>query len=66
VRSLLALDGDIAVPEPPLRFVVEVEHYIVTGLIGLGFLGPDKGDDLLAILAGLKRLGWKASISRIA
>jgi len=57
--------GDTALPEPSLRFVAEVERDIVAGLVRLGFIRPDERDELGAILAGSKRLGWAPRISRV-
>jgi hypothetical protein len=61
-RALLAAAGSPAA----LRFIVEVEPTIVDGLVRLGFIGPDERDELGAIIAGMKRLGWAPRVSRLA
>jgi hypothetical protein len=57
--------GNIPSPDEPMRFVVEVEHHIVAGLVKLGFIRRDESEELRAIIAGLKRLGWAPNISRV-
>jgi hypothetical protein len=49
-----------------MRFIVEIGHHTVAGLVKLGFIRRDERDELGAIIAGLKRLGWAPRISRIA
>jgi hypothetical protein len=58
-------DGTLS-PDAPLRFIVEVERGLVDGLVRLGFIRSDERGELGAIIAGMKRLGWAPSISRIA
>jgi hypothetical protein len=57
--------GDPAALDTRLRFLVEVEHHTVAGLVKLGFIRRDECEELLAIIAGLKRLGWAPNISRV-
>jgi hypothetical protein len=56
---------DPAAPDKPLRFLVEVEHHTVVWLVKLGFVRHEEGEELGAIIAGLKRLGRTPRISRI-
>jgi hypothetical protein len=56
----------VAFPDVPLRFIVEVNRGLVHGLVRLGFIRPDERDELGAIIAGMKRLGWLPHISRIS
>jgi hypothetical protein len=57
---------DPAAPDKPLRFLVEVEHHIVAGLVKLGFVRREESEELGAIFDGMKRLGWLPHISRIS
>jgi hypothetical protein len=57
--------GDTALPDAPMRFLVQVEHSTVDWLIRLGFMRPDQRDDVAAIIAALTRIGQAPSISRI-
>ena len=58
--------GSAALPDGSMRFIVEVEPTIVAGLVRIGFIRPDERDQLDAILAGMKRMGWAPYISRLA
>jgi hypothetical protein len=58
--------GDTAALDTRLRFLVEVEHHTVAGLVKLGFIRPEERDELGAIFAGMRRLGWLPHISRIS
>jgi hypothetical protein len=65
--QLSDLAGDDAAPPNGLmRFVAEVECNTVAWLIRLRFINPDQGEDLDAIIAGLRRIGQTPRISRIA
>jgi hypothetical protein len=57
--------GDTPSPDEPMRFLVEVEHHVVAGLVRLGFIRRDESEEFSAIIAGMKRLGWAPRISRI-
>jgi hypothetical protein len=56
----------VAFPDAPLRFIVEVNRGLVDGLVRLGFIQSDERDELGAIIAGMKRLGWAPSVLRVA
>jgi hypothetical protein len=58
--------SDTALLDAPLRFLVEVEHSTLAGLVRLGFIYPEQRDDVAAIIASLKRIGRVPRISRIA
>jgi hypothetical protein len=63
---LTDIGRDPATLDTRLRFLVEVEHHTVVGLVKLGFIRPEERDELGAIFAGMKRLGWLPHISRIS
>jgi hypothetical protein len=48
-----------------MQFLVEVDRGIVAGLVRLGFIRPDEHDELGAIIAGMKRMGWAPSVTRV-
>ena len=58
--------GSAAVPDAPMRFIVEVDRGLVDGLVRLGFIRSDERDELGAITAGMKRMGRVPSIFRLA
>jgi hypothetical protein len=58
--------GSAAPPDGPMRFIVEVEPTIVAGLVRIGFIRPDEREELGAIIAGMKHVGWAPYISRLA
>jgi len=58
--------GSAAPPDGPMRFIVEVEPTIVAGLVRIGFIRPDEGDELGAIIVGMKRMRWAPRILRVA
>jgi hypothetical protein len=51
--------------EPLMRFLVEVPASTVDGLVRLGWLAPGQREDLVAILAAVKRLGRQPDVCRI-
>jgi hypothetical protein len=55
----------VVFPDPPLRFLVEVNRSLVSGLAMLGLIRPDERGELAPILGGMKRLGWLPHITRI-
>jgi hypothetical protein len=58
--------GSVALPDGPMRFFVEVDRGLVAGLVELGFIRPDEREELGAIIAGMKHMGWAPYISRLA
>jgi hypothetical protein len=59
------VDSYTVPPSALLRFLVEVERDTVAWLVQVGFIKPDQGDDLAAIIAALKRFGQGPNISRL-
>jgi hypothetical protein len=66
VACTLLQPGSPALPDGPMRFLVEIDPGRVAGLVKLGFIPSDERDELVAIIAGMKRLGWTPYISRLA
>jgi len=58
--------GDPAFPDAPARFLVEIPCSTIEGFVEFGWLLPDQRDDLQAIIAAMRRLGWVPTVTRIA
>jgi hypothetical protein len=57
---------DNALPDPVMRFLVEVPRHTIEAFLEFGWLRGDQRDDLAAIMAALRRLGKVPAVARIA
>jgi hypothetical protein len=53
-------------PDPVMRFLIEVPRHTIEAFLEFGWLRGDERDDLPAIMAALRRLGKAPAVARIA